>query len=131
MNLKRIKQSLFALFITIQTSIISFADDAVDESIDTLYKEINKKNEMLARFQFGDGTQTAKKLMKLLTNDNNTGIMDLCTMAGYVILALGIGQMVFAFKDDNADAKSKASMVIMGGVFLILIKTILQKFGII
>lgn len=50
-------------------------------------------------------------------------------MAGFLILAFGICQLILAFKDDNPDSKSRASMVLMGGVFLIVIPKILTSLG--
>ena len=48
---------------------------------------------------------------------------------GNAILAFGICQLILAFKDDNPDSKSRASMVLMGGVFLIVIPKILTSLG--
>lgn len=78
-------------------------------------------------FNIGNGNQAAQELRKVLTNDNHTGLMDLVGMAGFVIVAFGIGQMIMAFKDENADAKARAAMVLSGGVFLIVIPQILNQ----
>lgn len=75
------------------------------------------------------GDAAAEELKKILINDSKTGLLDITVFIGSVIMALGLGQMFLAFKDDNADAKSRATTVLLAGVFLILIKEILQKVG--
>lgn len=128
MNIKKrkLQQSMFTLFLALQMRMMSFADDVVNNN-----SVVSKKDNEVANFQFGDGTETSKKLMELLTNNDNNGLMDITAMAGYVIIAFGLGQMILAFKDDNADSKSKASMVLLGGVFLVVIKSLLVNLGVI
>lgn len=128
MNIKKrkLQQSMFTLFLALQMRMMSFADNVVNND-----SVVSKKDNEVANFQFGDGTETSKKLMELLTNNDNNGLMDITAMAGYVIIAFGLGQMILAFKDDNADAKSKASMVLLGGVFLVVIKSLLVNLGVI
>ena len=66
----------------------------------------------------------ADALQNLLINN----FLTLVRFGGAIILFLGLGQMALAFKDDNADSKLKGTMLVMGGVFCISIKTILQTF---
>lgn len=76
-----------------------------------------------------DGAAAAAELKKVLTNSSRTGLLDIVQSAGFVILAFGLGQMIMAFKDDNADQKAKGAMVLLAGMFCIIIKTILVKLG--
>lgn len=78
---------------------------------------------------YASGNEAAEELKKILTNDSHTGLMDIVQSAGWLILAFGIGQMILAFKDDNADSKAKGSMVTLAGVFCITIKLILKTLG--
>lgn len=82
-----------------------------------------------SEFRYGNGSEAAKQLKEILTNDNKNGLMDITTMAGSLIFAFGLCQLILAFKDDNPDSKSRASMVLMGGVFLIVIPQILTSLG--
>lgn len=107
---------LFAYFMKIKT----FADNDLTVTIN---KGANSE------YSYGNGSDAANQLKEILTNDNNNGLMDITSMAGSLILAFGIGQMILAFKDDNPDSKSRASMVLMGGVFLIVIPKILTSLG--
>lgn len=45
---------------------------------------------------------------------------------GILLMAWGIGQLVLAFKNEDADSKSRAIMLIVASVFLIAIKPFLE-----
>lgn len=70
------------------------------------------------------GNEAADALMDLLDL-----LMGFVQGAGFVVFAFGLGKMILAFKDDNADSKAKSSMVLMGGLFCIVIKPILIVLG--
>jgi len=53
------------------------------------------------------------------------GLMILVTSAGSILIALGLGQIFLAFKDDNPDAKAKGTMVFLGGVLLVTLPGII------
>lgn len=75
------------------------------------------------------GEDAAKELKKVVTNADRTGLMDITERAGFLILVIGIGQMLMAFKDDNADAKARSTTVILAGIFLIGVAGILTQLG--
>jgi len=71
-----------------------------------------------------ENNEASLKLIELLNI-----LMGFVQKAGFALIAFGLGKMVLAFKDDNADAKAKGSMVLLGGVFCVLVKVILQQMG--
>lgn len=73
--------------------------------------------------------EASKELKKLLTNSSGTGLMDILQKVGFVIIAIGLGKTILAFKDDNPADKAKGSMVILAGAFLYFIKDILKLLG--
>ncbi len=52
-------------------------------------------------------------------------------VVGILLLAYAVGQMILAFKDDNPDAKTKASTLIVVAFILISIKSILDSLNLI
>ena len=58
-----------------------------------------------SEYKYGNGSEAAKQLKEILTNDNNNGLMDITTMAGSLIFAFGLCQLILAFKDDNQITK--------------------------
>ena len=75
------------------------------------------------------GEHAAKELKKVVTNADRKGLLDITERAGFLILVIGIGQMLMAFKDDNADAKARSTTVILAGIFLIGVAGILTQLG--
>ena len=71
-----------------------------------------------------DGSAAANDLKELL--DVFLGYI---SKAGFVLIAYGLGKMIFAFKNDNAESKAKGSMILLGGVFLVTIDVILTNMG--
>lgn len=71
-----------------------------------------------------DGTAAANELVGLLKV-----LMGYVQKVGFVLVAYGIGKMVLAFKDDNAESKARGSMILLAGVFCVVIKTILEQLG--
>lgn len=58
-------------------------------------------------------------------------ILTLAQAIGLILLVSGIFQLVMAYKDDNADAKTRGIQLAIVGVVLITFKAILQGVGII
>jgi len=74
----------------------------------------------------GDGG-AADELKNFLVGDN--GFMNFVSQAGWILIAFGLGQLIMAFKDDNPEAKSRGTMILLGGVFCVSISGILKKLG--
>lgn len=51
-------------------------------------------------------------------------VLAIGTYIGAVLLAQGVFQLVMAFKDDNADSKSKAIMLILASIILVSLQTV-------
>jgi hypothetical protein len=56
-------------------------------------------------------------------------MLDALRSVGVAFLAWGIFQFFNALKDENADSKSKAIMVIVAGVGMCLVKSVLKILG--
>lgn len=69
----------------------------------------------------------ADELKNFLVGDN--GFMNFVSQAGWILIAFGLGQLIMAFKDDNPEAKSRGTMILLGGVFCVSISGILKKLG--
>ena len=69
----------------------------------------------------------ADELKNFLVGDN--GFMNFVSQAGWILIAFGLGQLIMAFKDDNLEAKSRGTMILLGGVFCVSISGILKKLG--
>lgn len=52
-------------------------------------------------------------------------------VVGILLLAYSVGQMIMAFKDDNPDAKTKASTMIVVAFILISIPTIIKQLNLV
>lgn len=50
---------------------------------------------------------------------------------GVILLLWAIGQLVLAFKNDDADSKSKAAMLLVVSIILMVIKPVFDGLGII
>lgn len=50
---------------------------------------------------------------------------------GVILLLWAIGQLVFAFKNDDADSKTKAAMLLVVSVILMAIKPVFDSLGLI
>lgn len=75
----------------------------------------------------------------------NTGTADMGTLVGGVagvilqifqyigvlLLIWGVGQLVLAFKNEDADSKSRAMMLILSSIAMVGLKTLLVSIGII
>ena len=53
-------------------------------------------------------------------------VCDIFRMIGAVLLVWAIGQLVMAFKNEDADSKSRAMMVLVCAILLISVKTVYQ-----
>lgn len=71
------------------------------------------------------GKAAADELKKVLT-DPDVGLFKLIQGAGAVIIALGIGKMVLAFKDDNPGEKAQSTTILLAGIFLVVITSIMN-----
>lgn len=69
----------------------------------------------------------ADELKNFLVGDN--GFMTFISQAGWILIAFGLGQLILAFKDDSPDAKSRGTMILLGGVFCVTISGILKQLG--
>lgn len=73
-------------------------------------------------------TYSAERLETFITGEN--GFLSIVSSIGMVLIAFGTGQMILAFKDDNAESKTKGVMVLLGGFFCVTITVILTNLGI-
>lgn len=73
----------------------------------------------------GSGEKAADDLKEILT-DPNVGLFKLIQGAGAVIIALGIGKMVLAFKDDNPGEKAQSTTLLLAGIFLVVITEVMN-----
>lgn len=69
-----------------------------------------------------DLTKQINKFNKVLT--------DPLSLAGAVVLALGVITLIMAFSEQNMQSKTKGSLMTVGGIVLICIKSIYDSFGI-
>lgn len=58
-------------------------------------------------------------------------IIEVARWMGFVVVAAGIFMFVFAYKDDNAEAQSRAARFAVVGAILLSLKTILTLTGLI
>lgn len=58
-------------------------------------------------------------------------ILDIFRWIGVLLLIWSVGQVVMAFKNEDADSKSRAMMMAIVSIMLITLKTILKAIGII
>lgn len=70
-------------------------------------------------FAFASGT-TAKSLVQGMLGY----VFTIFKYIGWLLLAWGIGQLVLAFKNEDADSKSRAMMLIVVAIILTVIGTI-------
>lgn len=57
-------------------------------------------------------------------------IYDVFKYIGFILTLWGVGQLVLAFKNEDADSKSRAIMCIVAGVLLFGLKAFLKTVGI-
>lgn len=83
------------------------------------------------------GTVACAPLMAFAADEKTTTAHDMVgTLLGYVLgiffwigllfLAWGIAQLVLAFKNEDADSKSRAMMVLLSGLLLTIVDQILK-----
>lgn len=58
-------------------------------------------------------------------------VLTLARYVGIILLVTGIYQLIMAYKDDNADAKTRGITLAIVGIVLITLKALLKTFGII
>ena len=69
-----------------------------------------------------------EQLKGLLQNDQKTGLLDISISIGCVLLLFGLGNLIFSFKDDNAESKSRAIKIVAVGIMLIVLPTTIKLF---
>jgi hypothetical protein len=126
LNYKKILSIVLALFFGILVHQINptyvYADDSSGK--------IQLETEEVPVDEITGSTGASNELEKfVLGDDDSDGFIDVVAQFGYLLIAFGIGQIVFAFKDDNADSKQRGVMVLLGGTFCAIIKPILIGLG--
>lgn len=71
-------------------------------------------------------SKTSKGHVKSMTKSIVALILDVFVLVGFVMIAASSGMLVFAFKDENADAKMRATMGLATGVALCCIFAIFK-----
>ena len=56
-------------------------------------------------------------------------VCSIFTYIGILLLVWGIGQLVLAFKNEDADSKSRAMMLLIASVVLMSVRTIITNLG--
>lgn len=74
--------------------------------------------------------KTEKDNIKKIANTGKNLILDVFVLVGFVMIVASSGMLVFAFKDESADAKLRGAMGLATGVALIGIFTIFKTVGI-
>ena len=60
-----------------------------------------------------------KSLQDILTGSN--GLVKIVQSMGYLIILFGLFKFALSLKDENAEGKSQAIMILMGGVFAVVL----------
>lgn len=76
-------------------------------------------------FAFASGTATTGTAEGLVKNMSSY-VFAIFKYIGWLLLAWGIGQLVLAFKNEDADSKSRAMMLIVVAIILTVIGTIFK-----
>ena len=74
--------------------------------------------------------KTKKGNIKKIANTGTNLILDVFVLVGFVMIVASSGMLVFAFKDESADAKLRGAMGLATGVALIGIFAIFKTVGI-
>lgn len=74
----------------------------------------------------GVATSTADKAMSTIVNF----VFRIFGYIGAVLGVWGIGSLILAFKNEDADAKSRAIMILGAAILLLSLKTVIQGSGI-
>ena len=65
-----------------------------------------------------------KSLQDILTGSN--GLVKIVQSMGYLIILFGLFKFALSLKDENAEGKSQAIMILMGGVFAVVLPSIID-----
>lgn len=65
-----------------------------------------------------------KSLQDILTGSN--GLVKIVQSMGYLIILFGLFKFALSLKDENAEGKSQAIMILMGGVFAVALPSIID-----
>lgn len=107
------------------------ASEAEKETEDEFFGKVNGKITMETK-AFTDeekkntvSVETAKNDMKdILTGKN--GLLKIVEMLGFGGFIFGIFKLLISIKDENADGKNQAMMIVMGGLFAFGISGIIE-----
>lgn len=107
------------------------ASEAEKETEDEFFGKVNGKITMETK-AFTDeekkntvSVETAKNDMKdILTGKN--GLLKIVEMLGFGGFIFGIFKLLISMKDENADGKNQAMMIVMGGLFAFGISGIIE-----
>jgi hypothetical protein len=107
------------------------ASEAEKETEDEFFGKVNGKITMETK-AFTDeekkntvSVETAKNDMKdILTGKN--GLLKIVEMLGFGAFIFGIFKLLISIKDENADGKNQAMMIVMGGLFAFGISGIIE-----
>ena len=65
-----------------------------------------------------------KSLQDILTGSN--GLVKIVQAMGYLIILFGLFKFALSLKDENAEGKSQAIMILMGGVFAVVLPSMID-----
>lgn len=68
--------------------------------------------------------EAKKSLQDILTGSN--GLVKIVQAMGYLIILFGLFKFALSLKDENAEGKSQAIMILMGGVFAVVLPSIID-----
>lgn len=68
--------------------------------------------------------EAKKSLQDILTGSN--GLVKIVQSMGYLIILFGLFKFALSLKDENAEGKSQAIMILMGGVFAVVLPSIID-----
>lgn len=76
--------------------------------------------------------ESKEKLIGFLINDEKTGLFNIASYMGIVVLAISIFKYIIAFKAEDADSKLQATYMMMGALFFIVLPSLINtlKLGI-
>lgn len=68
--------------------------------------------------------EAKKSLQDILTGSN--GLVKIVQSMGYLIILFGLFKFALSLKDENAEGKNQAIMILMGGVFAVILPSIID-----
>ena len=123
--LKKIKYIFNFLMVCFCIAVPAFASNT---DIPMLNADSLKEGPSINLITDDNGEDAEEQLKGLLQNDQKTGLLDICISIGCVLLLFGLGDLIFSFKDDNAESKSRAIKIVAVGIMLIVLPTTIKLF---